>query len=595
VKVEGATLSWPRTLDGVQPGDVRTVYAEIPRGSRVRLDVAGKVSSPVLRPVPRPLLERSWAKAKIASLLDEKGLDPAAVAKQVVALSVAHRVVSPYTAMLVLETDDDYQRFEIDRRAAADILTIERGAFAVAARRAAPPDAARDRTAPPSRPAPVAEAANVMKAPAWPEAPGDPLRGPLTTPPVAAQVDVSPTAGAASGYAYAFSDDPLSPPRPQYFDMLDSAAAPAGGGAGPNDATIRVRAGGSRLDGADHARAAARADSMMFLQVGNASASYAQSPSQAPDGPAKAAPYAGRFKDVMDALAKKDMAGAASIAADMHDKDPGDVLGLVAVGEVAEANGDTARAARAYGSIIDLFPARADLRRFAGERLERVAASAGLDLALDTYTKANEQRPDHPSSHRLLAFALLKKALYAKAFDAIVAGLTQKYPENRFASVDRVLREDLGLVGAAWGRAEPARGAEIRRRVAELGGAVEGEPSVRFVLTWETDANDVDLHVYDKKGGHAFYSHPDLPSGGSLYADVTTGYGPECFTIRAPRDKRQGGPYTLQANYYSRGPMGYGMGKLEIIEHDGAGHLTFEERPYVVMVDHAYVDLGSVP
>jgi len=40
--------------------------------------------------------------------------------------------------------------------------------------------------------------------------------------------------------------------------------------------------------------------------------------------------------------------------------------------------------------------------------------------------------------------------------------------------------------------------------------------------------------------------------------------------------------------------MGYGMGKLQIIEHDGRGGLTFDERPFVVMVDRAFVDLGTV-
>jgi hypothetical protein len=40
--------------------------------------------------------------------------------------------------------------------------------------------------------------------------------------------------------------------------------------------------------------------------------------------------------------------------------------------------------------------------------------------------------------------------------------------------------------------------------------------------------------------------------------------------------------------------MGAGMGKLEIIEHDGEGGLKFEQRPYVVMVNQAYVDLGVV-
>jgi hypothetical protein len=39
--------------------------------------------------------------------------------------------------------------------------------------------------------------------------------------------------------------------------------------------------------------------------------------------------------------------------------------------------------------------------------------------------------------------------------------------------------------------------------------------------------------------------------------------------------------------------MGYGMGLLQIVRHDGNGGLAFEDRPYVIMHDHAYVDLGS--
>src|SRR5262249_20899937 len=105
--------------------------------------------------------------------------------------------------------------------------------------------------------------------------------------------------------------------------------------------------------------------------------------------------------------------------------------------------------------------------------------------------------------------------------------------------------------------------------------------------------NDVDFHIYDARGGHAYFGSKQLPSGGELYADVTTGYGPECFTIRnAPSARAY--PYTLQAHYYSRGPMGYGMGKLEIIDHDGKGGLKSEERPFVVMKDRAYIDMGRV-
>jgi hypothetical protein len=304
-------------------------------------------------------------------------------------------------------------------------------------------------------------------------------------------------------------------------------------------------------------------------------------------------PYAGRFKDVMDTLATSTAREAIEKAYLWHREEPGDVMALTALGQTLEAAGEIATAARAYGSIIDLFPARADLRRFAGERLEHLKDGAAAELALDTFARARIERADHPSSHRLLAFAELKRGHYQEAFTAAFEGLKQPYPAGRFRGVDQILREDLGLVAAAWIKADPKRREEILAKVTAAGGVVEDAPSLRFVLNWETDANDVDFHIIDADGGHAYYERPELPSGGHLYADVTTGYGPECFTIRLPKERRSP-VYTLQAHYYSRGPMGYGMGKLEIIEHDGSGGLTIEERPFVAMVDHAFVELGTV-
>jgi len=304
-------------------------------------------------------------------------------------------------------------------------------------------------------------------------------------------------------------------------------------------------------------------------------------------------PYEGTFGEVMELIAAKKTKEAVAKARGWREEAPGDVMALVAYGTALEAAGDLLLAARAYGSIIDLFPARADLRRFAGERLEHIGDAASLALAIDTFAKAAEQRPDHPASHRLLAFARVKKGQTKAAFEGLEAAMKHEIDEGRFDGVDRILSEDLGLVGAAWSKTEPSRREEIRRRIRKAGGKTEDKPSLRFVLNWETDANDVDFHILDAKGGHAYYSSRELPSGGELYADVTSGYGPECFTIRSAPGKRAA-PYKLKAHYYSRGPMGYGMGKLQIIHHDGKGGLTFEERPFVVMVDSAYVDLGEV-
>ncbi|MFO0591843.1 MAG: VIT domain-containing protein [Polyangiaceae bacterium] len=712
VKVENAVFTFPSKIDGVQAGDEVLVYANVPEDKPVRITIGnGPATTPDLAKVERPLLERAWVGAKIKSLVERERVEGAspALSREIVGLSTQYRVMSPKTSLLVLETDWDYQRFGIDRRALADILitdganvslmhrvtpappkpppvvvvqkkpeppkpkpvatakaptvrsagasvsgggsgqgfgsghgrlggshatasapapamkrdpdsfgggmfapgTVSGGGagFAVGAdprpsAGAAAPSPMRDRaeeakekaseqvsaccgpprTQPP-RDAAVDEGSAGPMASAAPTAAatGAPVARPVTTPTTPAATATSPStppaapasnsSGSAQGYGYLFSDDPARPPA--------GAAALA-----PRD----ERPSSGPRPAAEPAPAASIVPDPSGRFAADSEVDMDGDPSLSNVGPA---PYTGNFKAVMDLIARGRVEDAIVAAFEWRKKEPGDVMALIALGEGFEAAGDVAQAARCYGSIIDLFSSRADLRRFAGERLDRLRLGTALDLASDTYQKAEEERPDHPASHRLYAYALLRRGQPEQAFEAIVRGIHQRYPAGRFAGVDRILREDLGLIGAAWARLDPKREEDIQTRVRTEGGAIENEPSIRFVLNWETDANDVDFHIRDGKGGHAFYSAPDLPSGGSLYADVTTGYGPECFTIRGKLDSLSY-PYRLQAHYYSRGPMGYGMGKLEIVTHDGRGKLTFEERPFIVMVDRAFVDLGTV-
>ncbi|HKU39858.1 MAG TPA: hypothetical protein VJR89_16980, partial [Polyangiales bacterium] len=214
-----------------------------------------------------------------------------------------------------------------------------------------------------------------------------------------------------------------------------------------------------------------------------------------------------------------------------------------------------------------------------------------IALAVDSYRRAAAQRPDHPSGQRLLAYALLKQSDGAEAFETLQRALDRSYDAQRFEGVDRILREDLALIGAAWVRVDPAAEAHVSSALAARGIAPARTPSTRFVLNWETDANDVDFHIYDGRGGHAYYMQRRLGSGGQLYADITSGYGPECFAIPS---RAAAYPYVLQAHYFARGPMGYGMGKLEVIDHDGKGGLTFAEHPFLIMKDKAFVELARV-
>jgi hypothetical protein len=267
------------------------------------------------------------------------------------------------------------------------------------------------------------------------------------------------------------------------------------------------------------------------------------------------------------------------------------VLALIGLGDALEAKGSRVTAARVYGSIIDLFPGRADMRRFAGERIERLSKSAALpDLVLDTYRRAVEDRPDHLTGHRLYAYALERAGKHADAFKAVLDALDQPYRNDSYAGGLRTLGDDAGLIGASYAAADPSARRTIEAELAKRHLELATKPSTRFILYWETDANDVDFHIQDARGNHAFYGAKQLATGGELYADITTGYGPECFAIPGIPSA---GPYRLSINYYSQGPMGYGMGLLEVETFDGKGKLAFEDRPYVIMNDHAYVDLGT--
>jgi hypothetical protein len=596
VAVEEAAWVWPETLDGMQPGDETLVYAELPKERPLRLSLDGR-GLPLdggLAPAERPLLERAAAEARIERLLHLResalaGDDDLrrAVGLEIVDLSVRHRVVSPFTAMLVLETAADYARFGLDRRALADILTVGPGGLEVLARsrsslpvaatlapEAGSPRAPADRDA--SRKQEGLAALDGVATSEVEQAPGGRPEEPQSVEggvPAEAAGEISGgvaggvpdgiaggAAGGVGGSAAGRAD--TNTPQPIAAPPVPRLATTSGGA--PRQGTI--------------------AD---VITIGG------EAPRRSQDEKRQhVAPYAGRFAEVMQDLAAGRVAKARATAEGWTSEAPGDVLALVALGEAWETAGEKAGAARAYGSLIDLFPSRADLRRLAAERLERLG-DAGLELAIDSYQKAVQQRPDHPSGHRLLAWALWRAGRFAAAFEALAKGLEQRYPERRFPGVHRILEEDLGLLAAAWLRAEPARRQEVLERLREHGAELAAGPSLRFVLSWETDANDVDLHVYDRHGGHAFFSEPKLPSGGELFADVTDGYGPECFAVRAPAGERAA-PYRLWVHYYRRGPMGYGMGTVQVVAHDGAGGLSVEPRPFVVMADDAILDLGAV-
>lgn len=663
VAVEGARWYWPRRIDGAQPGDEVLVYAQLAENKELKVRIDGRTMGVEVERVPRPLLERSWAKAKIDSLLDQerrKGKS-GALRRDIIAVSTRHRVLSPYTSLLVLETQADYDRYALDREALADILSVGERGLEVLQRDLPPAPTKPNRTFAQSGPRASDDGPLDARGNLWGDQIGEAFGAGglgvsgIAEPPSGEGInlgDVGTIGKGASGAGRLGRSHRAATPR------IRMGATSVSGRLPPEviqrivrqnfgrmracyqqallrDPNLAGRISTRFLIGRDGSVATAASDGDIqdpvfrgcvanaFMRLsfpqpegGVVSVVYpivftpdgaelpSTRPSQANDvnsappveatvppraTPMVARPYRGELASVMEALDEGRLDAALADAQAWQAREPASVLATVALGEALEASGKPKSAARAYGSIIDMYPSRADLRRYAGQRLDRLAHEQAARLALDTYARAKEQRPDHPTSHRLHGYSLLGQGEHEQAFDALKEGLARCV--GRFAGARTILLGDLGLVAAAWLSARPKDRALIDARLAATGAHLADAPSLNFVLNWETDTNDVDLHVYDDQGNHAFYSRPRLASGGMLHGDVTTGYGPELFSI--PGNRRAGG-YFLQAHYYSRGPMGYGMGKVQVIEHDGKGNLKIEDRPFIVMVDRAYVDLGTI-
>ena len=580
--VEAAAWSWPRVLRGALPGDsvmmaVRLDSADARAGTLSLVDVDASL---------RPLLERAVARAEVADLEEQLDRTPAtawndydAIKTRLLQASTSARVLCRLTGFVVLENDSAWLRTGV-RVPPTKVLSLDsKGLHALHHTRGrgdcceAPSLGNRnwrDRT-------PGEPSDDILDHDAVTIVTDDSLSVPMGVKDMARRERASDDERPSAVVAKPKVDSPPTPSEPA---AVSDAVRASGLPELPREPVDSFS--GTRPD-----LEAAGSPSQRMQSALPKVPEYRRG-----DFDTLPKPYAGRFGEVMALLARGKTDRARVEAEAWRQDDPGQTLALVALGEACRATGDGRRAARAFGSIIDLFPARADVRRFAAGRLASLHDEAALTLAIDSAWRAVDQRPDHPSGQHLLAMFLLEAGRFEQALAVLTFALERNF-DARFSQALRLLREDAALAAEALAKSDPSRAAEMNRRLARLHAPLEAEASLRFVLTWESDANDVDFHVRDGLGYHAFYARRTLPTGGELYADVRDGYGPECFTVREPAATRAY-PYRLAVRYARRGPMGYGMGAIQVIEHDGHGRLWFDHRPFVIMNDGGYLELPDV-
>jgi tetratricopeptide (TPR) repeat protein len=633
VRVEVAGARWvsPAQLDGVQDGDETLIYAELePAAEDVpRRALAFELSGPLaahfdvaLTHTPAPLVDAAHAGARIAEL--ERRGDGDAARRQILDLATHAHVLCRASAFVVLESDADYERLGISRRAPGELLVVGKSGLRVVPRRVAPQAVYKARLDA-RRQGPASIAGTVIE-----RSTGAPL-------PDVTVVATSPSLiGSASeltdalGYYHIDSVPPgeyevvfyygelkvrqanihVATGKPVEINArLDTAAASGGESINISQAAPTIDVSGTKQGvtiGQDYTKSLPAPGRSFEGSIGSeggdpiegvggidGSAAEPGAYARAEDAPAEADGGGDGGDDEPEHeahLEPQDADDALAALVARHAARPDDPIVLRRLGEALTRRGKTTLAARVYGSLIDLYPGRADMLRVAGQWLEPLGAGSA-DLALDAYARALRDRPDHVTGYRMAAFALARRGRYAEAFALEARALRVPLPAGRFEGFAEVVRQDLGVLAAAWAAAEPTRRRDIRARAAALGASLDEAPSMRIVLTWETDASDVDLHIFDGDGNEASAQSPTLPDyGGTLVADVASGYGPEEFVIDSPDNF----PYKLRVNIQDRGATGLVLGRVQILRHDGQGRLRFEDRPFAAAATQSVLDLGRL-
>jgi tetratricopeptide (TPR) repeat protein len=554
--VDDTNAEWvyPRHVDDVASGDEVIVLGKRNAGAEPSVhlvssgnsNIAAASSTRLTSGTFAPLLEREAYRAYLEYLAEREANEASdavrkALATEQVKISTEQRVVIPRTTMLVLETEWDYQRFGLDRRALASILTIDGGGIARLDRQPADlPAVVITKSAPPP-PRPRAEAGGVA--------------GGVVGGAVSESVTVTANAPPVPGTWTTVSMHAEGRYSVDY-DAAWLASHPAGTMPGP-----RVPYVGQNIS------VAAPMPRTQSDEPSDISWTRLRKPSddevadlrkKLKDDP--------RDRDTYNSLgealaARGEWRALRELALRWQPYDPEnpqlyELLGLA--DEHLDLDGE---AARAIASLIEVAAAKPELLQRAGVLLLRLNQARIAETPL---RRALELRPDRVNSYRHLALMLWQQGRYEEAARILEQATKQTFP-NWYGDAQRVVREELGYIYRGWMIKDSSRRNEIAERARDHYVSLERRDALRVSIAWETDANDVDLHVVDPKGEECFYSHNKTATGLDLYQDITQGLGPE--VVRTARVVP--GTYHVGVNYFAAGPMGVSRGIVVIVRDRG--------------------------
>ncbi|MGN7610811.1 VIT domain-containing protein [Magnetococcales bacterium HHB-1] len=177
----------------------------------------------------------------------------------------------------------------------------------------------------------------------------------------------------------------------------------------------------------------------------------------------------------------------------------------------------------------------------------RLQQANELTMAITILERVHHLRDDEPQSYRDLALALAQRwecgegseEDASRAMMLLYKVISERW--NNFPEIEIIALMELNRLIHLATKQNIQIPKQIDSRILR-----HLDLDIRISMSWDADLTDVDLHVFEPTGEHAYYSHNRTEIGGLVSRDFTQGYGPEEYVLK----KAIPGTYTIKAHYY---------------------------------------------
>lgn len=194
---------------------------------------------------------------------------------------------------------------------------------------------------------------------------------------------------------------------------------------------------------------------------------------------------------------------------------------------------------KVLSSIADLDLENEEIYKLLAYKLKQ---AGNHDKQLWITKKVMQWRPFDPQSYRDYALAAEDNGKFQEALDNLYKILNLSYAPE-LAARDNGIEETLlmeinQLINR--NRSKMDVSGINPKLIADL------QVNIRVVINWNKDDTDIDLWVTDPSGEKCFYSHKATAIGGRMSDDFTGGFGPEQFLLKDAKK----GKYKIETNFY---------------------------------------------